>query len=117
MNIQKKLYYFLTPNEKKKGGYLLVMIFIMGLLDVFGVASIMPFIAVVSNPVIIETNIYLNNLFELSNLIGVKTTKEFIFLLALLVFGILIFSLFFKAMTNYFLFKFVHMIEYSISKR
>ena len=35
----------------------------MAFLDMLGVASILPFIAVLSNPQIIETNNFLNHLF------------------------------------------------------
>ena len=59
MQTYKKLLYFLTPQERKHTGLLLVMILIMAILDTIGVASILPLIAVLSNPSIIETNIIL----------------------------------------------------------
>ena len=43
-----------------------------------GIASILPFIAVLSNPSIVETNIYLNNFYQFLNGIGLKSIDEFI---------------------------------------
>ena len=42
------------------------MISIMALLDMIGVASILPFMAVVTNPDIIQTNTILNEAFQIS---------------------------------------------------
>lgn len=51
-----KLLALLTPHERKRAGLLLGMILVMALLDMIGVASIMPFMAVVENPDLVETN-------------------------------------------------------------
>ena len=51
----KKLIFLLTPHERKYAILLLVMLIIMAFLEMAGVASILPFIAVLSNPDLIET--------------------------------------------------------------
>ena len=79
MQTLKKLNSFLTSRERKHAGLLLCMIFIMALIDMIGVASIMPFIAVISNSNLIETNSYLKFIFELSTIFGVET-KDHLFL-------------------------------------
>ena len=56
----KKLLYLLTSYERRRAMLLLVMILFMALLDMLGVASIMPFIAVLTNPNLVETNEILN---------------------------------------------------------
>ena len=56
MQTFKKLLLLLSPNELKRAGLLLIMILIMALLDMIGVASILPFITVLTNPDIIQTN-------------------------------------------------------------
>ena len=89
----------------------------MAVTDMAGVASIMPFIAVLTNPSIIETNSALNKLFDLSNNFGVNTYNEFIFVLGILVFVLLIFSLSLKAITSYFQYRFIMLRDYSIGKR
>ena len=66
MKTIKKFLYLLSPSEHKKISLLLLMMSLMALLDMIGVASILPFMAVLTNPEIIETNIILNNTFQLS---------------------------------------------------
>ena len=61
MQTLKKLLFLLTPHERKRAGLLLVMILIMAILDTIGVASILPFIAVLTNPELVETNLILNS--------------------------------------------------------
>ncbi len=117
MKTFKKLLFLLTLNERKKAGLLLFMILIMAILDTIGVASILPFMAVLTNPVLIETNIFLNTMFKASGIFGVKSNDEFLFALGIFVFIILLISLTFKAFTAYAQARFVQMREYSIGKR
>ena len=93
------------------------MLLMMALLDMIGVASILPFMAVLTNPEIIETNIILNKMFQVSSIFRIETSEEFIFGLGILVFVLLVISLFFKALTTYVQVRFVQMREYSIGKR
>ena len=71
MKTFKKIFDLLSPRERKQVFYLLIMVLFMALLDVVGVASIMPFIAVLTNPDLIESNTLIRNLFNYSNIIGV----------------------------------------------
>ncbi len=54
----------MTPKERRYGVMLLVVIFFMSILEVLGVASVMPFMAVAANPNIIDTNKYLSAVFS-----------------------------------------------------
>ena len=62
MQILKKLLFLISPKEQKKGLLLLIMILLMALIEVIGVASIVPFMSVLVNPSLIETNFILINL-------------------------------------------------------
>ena len=117
MQTLKKLLFLLTSKERKEASLLLVMIIIMVFIDMVGVASILPFMAVLTNPSLIETNIILNNLFQVSKIFGVENSKEFLFVSGLFLFLILIISLFLKAITSYAQQRFIKMREYSIGKR
>ena len=117
MQTLKKLLFLLTPHERKYSYLLLVMIIIMALLDMIGVASILPFMAVLSNPGLIETNIILNTMLQALRIFGVENDQQFIFALGILVFILLISSLAFKAITTYALVRFSQMREHSIGKR
>ena len=50
MQIIKKILFILSSRERKHAGLLLIMILIMALLDMIGVASILPFMAVLTIP-------------------------------------------------------------------
>ena len=117
MKIFKKLFLLLTNNERKRAASLLIMITIMALLDMMGVASILPFIAVLTNPALIDTNIILNKMYQISSIIEVQDYNQFLIALGCLFFVFLVLSLSFKALTTYAIIKFVRMSEYSIGKR
>ena len=83
MQTIKKLLFLLTPHERKRAVLLLIMIMIMALLEMIGVASILPFIAVVSNPDIINTNLILNAVYNTSITLGVEGYQQFSFFLGI----------------------------------
>ena len=113
----KKIFNLLTSYEKKNALLLIIMIIITALLDMIGVVSILPFMAVLSNPSLIETNIFLNKMFQTSLKIGVENNQQFLFALGVISFLMLVTSLVFKALANYIQIRFVQMRQYSISKR
>jgi ABC-type multidrug transport system fused ATPase/permease subunit len=117
MKTFKKLLFLLSRHERKRAGLLIIMIIIMALLDLIGVASILPFVTVIANPASIETNTILNTLFKASSIFGVQNDQQFLFALGVLVFVLLIISLTFKALTTYVQNRFVFMQEYFIGKR
>ena len=117
MKTLKKYFYLLSPKERKQAYLLLGMILVMALLDMLGVASIMPFISVLSNPELIQTNNILNNAFKFAGKFGITTNQQFLFTSGVFVFLLLIFSITFKALTNYVQIRFICMREYSLGKR
>ena len=117
MNTLRKLIDLLTPPEKKRALLLLILTLIMAFLEMLGVASILPFIAVLVNPQLIETNLFFSYLYEITSLFGVSNNKEFLFVLGITVFIFLMFSLGFRALTTYAQLRFCLMREYSIGKR
>ena len=117
METFKKLIFLLNYHEKKNAVFLLIMSIIMALLDMIGVASILPFMTVLTNTSLIETNFILNTMFKASSIFGVQNNQQFIFILGIILFFILIISQLFKAFTTYLQFKFILMLEHSISKR
>jgi len=117
MQTFKKIIYLLNTQERRRAVLLMFMIFTMALFDMIGVASILPFMTVISNPEAIETNYFLNKLFHISKLFGVENNQQFLFTLGVILLVLLIISLSFKALTTYAQVRFVQMREYSISKR
>ena len=117
MSLIKKVFSLLTFHEKKRVITLIFLILVMSVLDVIGVASILPFIAVLTNPQIIETNQFIFYLYQKSNVLGVTTIDQFLFFLGISVFILLIISLTLRALTTYAQIHFTLMREYSIGKR
>ena len=112
-----KVLSLLTSRERRQAFLLMLMLLVMALLDTIGVASILPFISVLTNPELIETHSILNTMFKLSIIFGVENNKQFLFALGILVFILLVTSILFKAFTSYVQLSFVQMREYSIGKR
>ena len=75
----KNLLSLLNPIERRNAILLVIMIIIMALLDMIGVASILPFIAVLTNDNLVEQNIILNKLFLSSNVFGIENKDQFLF--------------------------------------
>ncbi len=112
-----KISNLLSKDERRRAFFILIMVLFMALLDALGVASIMPFIAVLTNPDLIETNIIINKVYKYLNAFGVNSNQEFLFILGFFVFFILVFSLIFKAFLTYLQLRFTSMCEYGLSKR
>ncbi len=117
MRTLRKIISILTPKEIRHGVFLLMVIIIMALLDTIGIASILPFMAVLTNPGVIETSFILSKVFQFSKIFGVENKQEFLFALGFFVFILLIVSLIFKALTTYLQVRFTLSLEYSMSKR
>ena len=117
MQILKKLLFLLSFHERKNAIFLMGMVLFLALLEMIGVVSILPFMAVLMNPDLIDTNIVLNTAFKISNALGVETKKNFLFLLGVFVFLILMITLTFKFLTFYVQLRFTSSLNYKIAKR
>lgn len=94
---------------------LLCLVILMAILDVAGVASVMPFMAVLGNQEIINNNFIILFLFETATEMGASTNTEFLLMLGMLNLLILLTSFSFKAYVTHTQMKFVYMHEASIS--
>jgi ABC-type multidrug transport system fused ATPase/permease subunit len=112
-----KFYNLVSKKEKKTIVWLFVLIVLMAFFDVLGIASILPFITLLSNPSLIETNVFLLELFNFANNFGIYTKKNFLFFVGVFAFIFLFLSIILRALTNYFLVKFSFLSEYSIGKK
>ena len=113
----KKIFFLLGREDKKNTFLLLLLILIVSILDVLGVASILPFIAVLANPSIVESNELLLFFFQFSNFLGVETINHFLIFLGFVVFFLLIISLLARALVSFALVNFALTREYIISKK
>ena len=104
----------LDARERRNAMILLIMILATGVMDTLGVASIMPFLSVLFNPEVIQKSSYLSRVYHA---FGFSSTDAFLFFLGIVVFAVVVFGLSLKALTEYFLARFTHMRNYSLSSR
>ncbi|MEM7280604.1 MAG: ABC transporter transmembrane domain-containing protein, partial [Pseudomonadota bacterium] len=114
IDVIRKLLSLLSTRERRNAYLLLVMVLVMAFLDVVGIASVMPFMAVLANPSVVETNQVLNKMYTMFNF---SDSESFLFFLGVCVFALLVLSIGFKALTTWSLMGFSQMRNFSISRR
>lgn len=109
-----KVISLLTPKEKKRLGLVILSAIFMALIEVVGVGSIMPFMAVAAKPEIIHTNDKLEYVYRL---LSFQSESRFLVFLGFLVLGFLIISNLSQAFMYYIKMKFTSMRRHTLSSR
>ena len=109
-----KLLYLLSERERKQAFYLMLLSVIIAVVDAAGVASIMPFMAVMSDPEVISTNPFLSQAYAY---FAFSNERDFLVFLGSALFCLLIGSLLLKGIGTYLTLKFTRLREYSIGKK
>jgi len=104
----------LSKHEKKRGLLVLILVIGMALFETLGVASIMPFLTVLGNPQAVESNQYLNQVYVFFNF---ADTQQFLIVLGLFSFALVVFSAVFRIITTYVINRFTQMRLHSLSVR
>lgn len=110
----RKLFILLTPQEKRGLVFVLLAIIGRALLEVVGVASVLPFLSVVGNPEVIYQNVLLNSLYLA---LGFRNVNLFLAFLGFLVLVVLVSVNFFAALADWALYRFSWMRNHSLSQR
>ena len=116
-NLTKSISQILSLFKCKEKAELILLFFgmlFMGLLEVIGVASIAPFIAVVSNPEIIQDNFYLYSVYQHFNF---ESQNSFLITLGLSAIFLVIFSNGFSALINWKIITFSRMQAHIVALR
>jgi len=114
LGMWKKTISLLSAQEKRRGSLVLFMVIIMAVLETAGVASVMPFLAVLGDPEMVETNVVLSTVYDS---LGFQSVDDFLFALGATAFGLILFSALFRIVTHYAMNRFVEMRRHSVSKR
>ena len=114
IEISKKIFSVLTKKEIKNFKIISFLSILVAILEVFGVALIMPFISITADPNLIQEDSRLIYLYEYFNF---SSNSDFIIFLGVLYLAFLIVSQIFKAAVTYFQLQFIFLREASISKR
>lgn len=111
IKIYKKLWNFLSSNEKKKTIILLFLMVLMAFFEVLGVGSIMPFLSVLGNPESIETNKYLNYIYIY---LQFENKDFFLIFLGLFALFMLLLSAIVRSVASYAKFRFANLRRHSL---
>lgn len=110
----QKLLSLFTHSERRQIYWLLLSILLMGIFETTGIASIMPFMAVIANPEVIPQNQMLSWAYNYFNF---DSSNEFIFFIGIGVLSILLISNSFAAFTTWRLLRFVYVSGHHLSLR
>ncbi|MCC5873597.1 MAG: ABC transporter ATP-binding protein [Gammaproteobacteria bacterium] len=110
----KKINGLLTARERRRGLLVLVMVLMMALLETAGVASVMPFLSVLGNPEVVESNPVLATVYKR---FGFESVDSFIIALGVAAFFLILFSALFRTLTHYVMNRYVEMRRHSIGER
>lgn len=113
-SLRQMLMVMLTPSERRSGLGVLAMMVILALLETAGVASVLPFLAVLGNPELVHANPLLHWLYVTG---GFTDTGRFLFALGLASFVLVATSSLFRIVATYVSNHYVQMRRYSLSSR
>ncbi len=111
-----KLFYLLTQKQKFYFYIIFFITFLMAIIEMIGIASIMPFIYLLLNPDTVETNKILKYLFIHSKIFGVETKDQFLFISGIAVLFLLIISICYRFLTYYIHLRFLTITEFTVTK-
>jgi ABC-type multidrug transport system fused ATPase/permease subunit len=109
-----RAYALLEARERRQAWGIVALVAVMALFDTLGAVSIMPFLAVLANPDLIETN---RTLAWLNAMLGGWPVQNFLFVLGLASFALLILSAAVRAGGNFVVNRFAMMRGFSIGSR
>jgi ABC-type bacteriocin/lantibiotic exporter with double-glycine peptidase domain len=103
-----------TAGERLQVGLLVLCTTLHGLVQVAGIASIMPFIAVVTNPDLVTDNEYLQSVYTT---LGFADSQQFLIFLGVAAFVMLIFSNAVTTVSYWFTLRFCNHLEHDLACR
>jgi ABC-type multidrug transport system fused ATPase/permease subunit len=109
-----KVLSILSDGDRRQFYWLIVVMLIMGVLEVAGIGSIMPFIAAVSNIDGVLENRHARHLYDL---LGLRSKESFIIFLGGSVLALLVVRGVFFAVANWLVFRFTFMWRHNLSER
>lgn len=110
----QQLISLLTPKERVQALYCFAAMVLMGLLEVVGVASILPFIAVIADPDALNHHAKLGWLYHHLHF---TNHHRFLIFLGFIVLAVLVIGNGISMLTSWLIFKFTYAREYSLSQR
>src|SRR5690554_520555 len=110
----RKLASLLDRSERRRVAGLFLLMMGAAFVEVLGVASVMPFVAVLANPGVVQTNPYLAHAY---GALGFETPRTFLVALGGAVLAVFVSSLALKALNAYSILRFSSMRSHAFAYR
>ncbi|KAB0668521.1 ABC transporter ATP-binding protein [Oryzomonas sagensis] len=110
----RKMFDLLSKREKIQLYVQFVALVSMAFVEMAGIASILPFMAVVANPGVIRTNRWLKHAYDFFQF---SSLQSFLFFLGIVVLGLMVFSNLFKALTTWLTLRYDNRLNYNLARR
>ena len=114
LTVFRKLFALLNRRDRLELWLLLAVLILVAVVEMVGVASIMPFMAVVTNPEVIHTNRWLNAAYTA---LGFQSDQAFLSFLGLVALGLLVFSNIVKAASFWLTLRYHNRLYYVLARR
>ena len=110
----KKILSILTPYERRRGAVVVAVMAMVAVIEVVGIASVMPFLSVLGDPQSVDQNRFLKGTYEL---LGFRSTEAFLTALGIFSAILLAGASVFRIMAYYAMCRFSNMRRHSVSRR
>lgn len=110
----RKLLSLFSPRERKHISWLLLAILVMALVEMAGIASIMPFMALVADPGLIHRHVMLSNVYTV---LGFSRDVAFLYFVGAVVLAVLVFNNLFSAFALWLSLRVTSLCGHTLSER
>ncbi len=110
----RRLFELMLPEERRRARLLFVVMLVVAILETAGVVSIMPFMALVANPHVVETNLYLARLYQG---LAFSSTDAFLVFAGIVTLVLLTLSNAASMLLVWVMFRFVYLQDHLLSAR
>ena len=107
----------LSPSELKNSIYVLILVLFLGIFETIGVASLMPFLAILGNPEMVNENTVLNYIYKIYVKLEFAEEKFFLFFLGTMSFIFIFISAVYRTIAFFILNHYIEMKRHSIGLR
>jgi len=114
VNTFKKALTVITPPERRRGAALLVLVTAMALMEMVGIASVMPFLGVLGNPGVIQSNAVLSWAYQAG---GFASIDAFVVALGAVAVALIVGSAVFRTVVHYWMNRYIEVRRHSIGER
>ena len=114
LKLIKKLFSLLTPSQRRRFYVLQILVVLMAILEIVGVASIIPFMTLVGNMDQLQENIFIAQVYRAS---GIDSESEFVFFLGFLVLVMMFISAMISVYTIWMISMFANKVGTEIADR